>query len=86
MKNHRRLVAFQEMLKVGQSLKSGSAGSGKMDSPERRASYAPHFWSEEEIRDLEMRGVYTPVRGKREWETRTLLSHYNQLQERNTNR
>ncbi len=86
MKSHRRLVAFQEMLKVGQSLKSGSVGSGKMGGSERRASYAPHFWNEEEIRDLEMRGAYAPVRGKRESETRTLLSHYQELQERLPNR
>ena len=86
MKNHRRLVAFQEMLKVGQSLKSDRVGSEKMDGPERRASYAPHFWSEEEIRDLELRGVYAPVRGKREWDSRTLLSHYNERQERQPNR
>lgn len=82
MKNHRRLVAFQEMLKVGQGLQHGSMGLGKMGGSERKASYAPHIWSEEEIRDLELRGTYAPVRGKREWETRTLLSQYNEWQEK----
>ena len=43
MKSHRRLVAFQEMLKVGQSLKFGIVGAGKERDLERRASYAPHF-------------------------------------------
>lgn len=79
MKSHRRLVAFQEMLKVEQRLNSGTERSREMVGLERRASYAPHFWSEEEIRDLKMHGVYAPVRGKREWHTRTLLSHYNEL-------
>ena len=86
MKNHRRLVAFQEMLKVGQSLKFGSVGADKGGGLERRASYAPHFWNEEEIRNLEMRGAYAPVPGKRESETRMLLSHYNERQERQPNR
>jgi|GEM_PF-5853913 len=86
MKSHRRLVAFQEMLKVRQSLNSGNERSREIVGPKRRASYAPHFWSEEEIRDLEMRGVYVPVRGKREWDTRTLLSHYNEWPKRRPNR
>lgn len=86
MKSHRRLVAFQEMLKVGQSLKPGKMSVGNTTGPQRRANYAPHFWSEEEIRGLELRGVYAPVRGKREWDTRTLLSHRNELQERKSSR
>ena len=86
MKSHRRLVAFQEMLKVGQRLKSSMMSVGNMAGPKRRANYAPHFWNEEEIRDLELRGVYAPVRGKREWDTRTMLSHYTELQERRPSR
>lgn len=86
MKSDLRIITIQRVVNGIESLLSSKKGNGEAPRMERRGNYAPHFWNEEEIRDLEISGVTAPHRTFGKVETRTMLNYYSEPQERRSDK